>query len=43
MPFELDATMWGAVLNAFKIHENIDVGKHAKHVMNFFLELEPPC
>jgi len=46
MPFELDATMWGAVLNAFRIHEIIDVGKHAKyakHAMTKLLELEPPC
>jgi len=36
MPFDLDAIVCGALLTAFRIHGNIDVGKHAKHAMKNF-------
>ncbi|XP_049392596.1 putative pentatricopeptide repeat-containing protein At5g52630 [Solanum stenotomum] len=39
MPFEANASVWGALLGAARIHKNVEVGKHAAEML-FSLEPE---
>ncbi|KAM3359836.1 putative pentatricopeptide repeat-containing protein [Capsicum galapagoense] len=38
MPFEANASVWGALLGAARIHKNVEVGKHAAEML---FNLEP--
>lgn len=38
--FEPNATVWGALLSAYRTHGNIDIGKHAAEKKLFKLELQ---